>query len=164
MSAKLFFDGIMWSFYLFLWAVTVYRFLKLSWSNTYFAWGAIFISAIVLPGQINDIWKIAWNCLILEFFILCVMFFVFDDRLRLTARAFMGFTLGMMIVNSVYILYPPVLESFAIWLGPIEGHALTGNFVRENLLNLLYVLQCVSVIYWSWEEGRRDERYAYQEV
>jgi len=79
----------------------------------------------------------------------------------------MGLTLLMMVVNAVFILYPFLLANFAGWLGPIEGHSLTANFVRENLLNLLYVFQCVSVIYFSGKDqgqGRRDELYAYQEV
>jgi len=158
------FNVLLYGLYMFLWIVAVgWSLFQMRKARESF-WGAVFISMLYLPGQISDFWQDAFNLMAFEFFIIFLMLFTFTNKMKGLARALMGLTLCMMCINAIHLTLPILLENMAEFVGPLGGVDLTGDFMRKNILNFLFVLECLSVIYFVGHRERRSGKYILQEV
>lgn len=163
MSANFILNVLLYWFYFFLWVSTCawFLFAAWKWKHSAFVWGAIFISAIYLPGQffplIIDVGLLLW----IEFMILSGIFAVYmmvpeaEHQLSITGRSFMYILIAMILVNLATILFPKQTDWIAAHAGTIEGYSLVWLFIRTQILNALFVVQCTGAMLCSLIDLKR---------
>ena len=154
-------NTLLYGLYFSLWASTTLGFILLALKYKYFIFGAIFISANYLPGQITDYFLSPGRLLLVEFLLAIAMLSVFLSSqkllndIRLIARTFMLFALLMMCVNAVTVVAPGFMEYLASKAGTIEGYNLTVEFIRIQMLNALFAIQCISLAFFAFMDVKR---------
>lgn len=103
----------------------------------------LFLSAMLFGGQVFDLWNSPQNMAIYDM-IICAFAFTVPGRL---AYRLIQITL-IMIYCSIFSFAVAYPYSGSIWAGP-EFYffgLLTGKFIWQSVLNLLFFWQCIEVI------------------
>lgn len=160
LTADFVLNTLLYGLYFILWASTTAWFAFHSRKRPTYLWGVFFISSVYWPAQITPIFWNPERLIVFDFILLCIFFAAYkifpnvERDLRLTGNVAMGCVLAMMFVSALMIVTPGFMDFLAEQAGTIEGYALTRGFIHTQLENALYVLLCISAVYFS----RKDRR------